>query len=148
MSAKYDDDYPSCERTDVVLRVYPGIHDPDWVTSILDIEPTSVNRSGEQRTNSIGRILTIQKNGWFLSSEGKVASKDTRRHLDWLLDRLSGARVGVSKLLADDGVAIDVICVWWSVSGHGGPTLSPSQMSRLASLGLDLGFDIYFFGDD
>ena len=148
MITEYNDDYPSCKRTDVLLRVYPGERSPDWVTSLLGVEPSAVNRKGEQRTNSIGRTRTIPKNAWFLSSEGKVNSRDARRHLDWLLEQLEGAEAGLSQLIVENGVSVDISCVWWSAAGHGGPTLSPSQMSRLGKLGIELGFDIYFFGDD
>jgi len=130
------------------LRIYPGDRDPEWVTSTLGVRPTSTNRKGEQYTNSIGRVRTTPKNAWFLSSEGKVASKDARRHLDWLLDSLSAAEEHVRKLADDESVSMDVVCVWWSAAGHGGPVLSSSQMSRLVDLKLELGFDVYFFGDD
>ncbi len=145
MSIDYDDEYPSCERTDVVLRIYPGERDPGWITRTLGIEPSSVNRQGEQSINSLGLVRTSQINSWFLSSAGQLASKDSRRHLDWLLDALTGSEVRIRELVMDATVRIDVICVWWSAAGHGGPVLSPAQMSRLADLGLQLGFDLYFF---
>ena len=145
---EYDDAYPTCDRTDVALRIYPGDRDPDWVTAALGVQPTSVNRKGEQRTSSIGRVRTIPKNAWFLSSQGNVVSRDARRHLDWLLDSLAPAADRVRALTEDETVSIDVMCVWWSAAGHGGPLLSPEQMSRLAEMNLDLGFDIYFLPDD
>lgn len=43
----------------------------------------------------------------------------------------------------DSGAEVDVFCYWSSRCGHGGPTLSPTQMKGLAELGLDLGLDIY-----
>jgi hypothetical protein len=144
---EYDDQYPTCDRTDVELRIYPGDRDPDWVTAVLGIRATSVNRKGERHTSAIGRVRTTPKNGWFLSSAGKVASKDARRHLDWLLDALEPAQEQLRSLVEDDGIRVSVICVWWSASGHGGPILSPAQMSRLADLDLELGFDIYFLPD-
>jgi hypothetical protein len=90
----------------------------------------------------------VKFNGWFLSSEDKVASKDVRRHLDWLLDLIWPARLPLADLQQTSGVKIDVNCVWWSASGHGGPTLWPEQMGRLAELGLECGFDVYFFGEE
>ena len=50
--------------------------------------------------------------------------------------------------LRNDGGKIDIACSWYSVSGHGGPTISPKQSMRLANLGIDLWFDVYFFPDD
>lgn len=145
---RYDDAYSSCERTLAELRIYPGQRDPDWVTDFLGIEPTETNRKGEQHQNSLGIVRTVRISSWFLSSEGKVNSKDARRHLDWLLDALECAPTRVNALVTDETVRIYVICVWWSAAGHGGPTISPSQMARLAQLGLELGFDVYFLADD
>jgi hypothetical protein len=45
------------------------------------------------------------------------------------------------KILASQGVKIDICCLWFSESGHGGPTLSPQQLSKLGELGIDLWFD-------
>jgi hypothetical protein len=41
------------------------------------------------------------------------------------------------------------LCVRWdSKSGEGGPTISPVQMKRLAELGIELWFDVYFDGEE
>jgi hypothetical protein len=41
---------------------------------------------------------------------------------------------------------MDIACLWDSHAGHGGPTLSPDLLRRLADLGIELWFDIYFHG--
>jgi len=46
------------------------------------------------------------------------------------------------------GVRMSVNCVWYSRSGHGGPTLWPEQMRVLADLNLECSFDIYFQDKD
>lgn len=38
---------------------------------------------------------------------------------------------------------MDIACYWVSRSGHGGPTIPPPQMRRLADLNIELGFDFY-----
>lgn len=87
-------------------------------------------------------------NGWFLSSEDYVKSLDVRRHLDWLLMRLTPKREELLSIQHEPGMRMAVICVWHSRSGTGGPVLWPEQMSQLADLNLECGFDIYFFEDD
>ena len=71
-----------------------------------------------------------------------MTSRDCRRHIDWLLDQVSGRDVQLHKLQESE-CKISVSCFWASAIGHGGPTLSPSQMKRLAMLNVDLGFDFY-----
>ena len=41
-----------------------------------------------------------------------------------------------------------VNCIWYSRSGHGGPTLWPEDMADLARLNLECTFDVYFLSDD
>lgn len=134
----YDDAYATCDSTYATLRVYPGAISPEEVTERLGIEATDTMT--ETRT---GEPL----NGWFLSSKTNVASRDVRRHIDWLLDKIDPAALALVSLPASEGVDADVACFWDSAQGHGGPILSPVQMKRLASLDLDIWFDVYLSGD-
>lgn len=145
MSGPYVDDYATCEQTYVTLRLYSLTATPEEISSALGIEPTRVLRMSEVRNPQGRRPVTQKQNGWFLSSEGHVQSRDVRRHLDWLLDQISKADSTLKRLTDTQvgGVRADVACVWFSRSGHGGPTLSPSQMLRLGALGLDCWFDLY-----
>jgi len=77
-----------------------------------------------------------------------VISLDIRRHIDWLLGKISPLAEGLAALQAITGVTMTVQCAWYSRSGHGGPTLWPEQMRALADLNLECGFDIYFLFDD
>ncbi|MEW5959070.1 MAG: DUF4279 domain-containing protein [Chloroflexota bacterium] len=144
----YDDEYATCEFTYAKLRVYPGKLDPMSVTQYLGITPTSTMTEGEHIVNSLGRERIVPQNGWFLSSEGQVSSKDVRRHLDWLLDRLEPISERLKGLQEQPEVKMYIVCIWWSAYGQGGPTLWPEQMKRMAEMNLECGFDIYFFGDE
>lgn len=144
----YNAEYPTCERTVASLRVYSGEIDPRSLSHRLGIEPTSLQRKGERRTNSLGRTRTIARNAWFISSEGKVKSRDLRHHLDWLLGLVEEASAGLLALQKKRGVTMSIDCIWWSASGDGGPTLWPEQMRRMADLNLECSFDVAFFGDE
>jgi hypothetical protein len=119
-----DDDYPTCERTYATLRIFREDLDPDSVTRVLGIEPTRVPVKGQPSTgrSRIARIAEV--GGWFLSTQDQVASRDVRRHLVWLLDKLVGSDQGLKSLQAE-GYRMDVFCYWLSAQGHGGPILSP-----------------------
>lgn len=137
-----DDDYPTCARTYATLRIYPGELDPSEVTSRLGIEPSNWQRRGEvvARANRPPQVASI--NGWFLTSNSRVESRDSRRHVDWLLDQLAPA-TNALRSLQMQGCRMDIACYWVSRSGHGGPTIPPPQMRRLADLNIELGFDFY-----
>lgn len=135
---EYDDRYATCARTCATLRVYCGVDSPESITEKLGIEPSSI-QPAEQRQE--GR--TDRPAAWFLTSEHQVDSRDVRRHVDWLLSRLRGTSAAF-EALRQRGVRADVFCYWLSASGHGGPILSPKQMSALSELELEIGFDVYF----
>lgn len=130
-----DDHDASVDRTCAQLLIYPGQLHPSDVTGLLGIEPTRTVVIGERinpKSDKPGRV-----NGWFLSSEGLVQSKDLRRHLDWLIDTLIPAHSSLSQLQAMDGVRMYVMCPWWSSTGGGGPHFWPNQLRGLADLNLE-----------
>ena len=142
----YDDEYPTCDETHVSLRIYSEETPPASITERLGVEPTSIQHKGQVRNPEGRRPVVLKHHGWFLESENHVTSKDVRRHLDWLLDRMDERAEPLAALM-QEGARADIACFWMSASGHGGPTLSPSQMKRMAALGVDCWFDVYFGGE-
>lgn len=138
------DDYPTCEETYVTLRVYHESADPASVSSALRLEPSKSQRVGESYERR-GVTRRYKLSGWFLCSEGRVESYDTAKHLDWLLQQLQPRQQAFDTLRAQ-GWRIDIACLWDSHAGHGGPTFPPELLRRLADLGVELWFDIYFHG--
>ena len=147
MPTAYDDDYATCSRTYAELRIYHDDLDPERITGLLGIQPSQTQVKGRAYTKPSGREFTPPIGGWFLSTEGLIASKDVRRHVDWILDRLTGKEETLRRLQAE-GNSMDILCFWMSADGHGGPTLSPGIMRRLGELELEIGFDIYGPYDD
>jgi len=108
--------------------------DLEHITTVLQVNPTKSQLECEN---------TAHLNCWFLSSKGHIDSRDIRRHVDWLLETIGNKRQELLDLQAHSGVRMDVFCYWRSTQAHGGPTLSPKQMSVLAALNLNIGFDCY-----
>lgn len=131
----YIDDYASCARTYATFRVYPGAVAPSAVTEALGLQPT--------RTSIQGVKSPLHVNGWFLSSKDVIESRDSRRHIDWLLDQIEPVASAIDALISS-GAKADIFCFWESNSGNGGPELSPAQMSRLCRLNLSVGWDVWF----
>ena len=140
----YDDEYATCVYTHAWLRVMSEDLQPESVTLLLGIQPTRTQVRGDlpQPTSK----HPYQFSGWFLESAGQVQSRDSRRHLDWLLAQLQGKAAAIAKL-KDQGFLVD-LCVRWDSIGHGGPTLTPTQMTQLGELGIELWFDVYLAGED
>lgn len=75
-----------------------------------------------------------------------MESCDAAKHLAWLLERFDRHQHALAQL-REQGWRMDISCYWESKNGHGGPTLSPPLLLRLAALGIELWFDVYFPGD-
>jgi len=138
------DDYPTCSEAYATLRMYSRDQLPEVVTSTLQIEPTHTQKIGD-RYESSNTVRVKKVNGWFLCSESSVSSFDLTNHLSYLLDRLGGKEDDLHSLIKQ-GWRADISCLWDSAYGHGGPTIKPELMARLAKLGVELWFDIYFHG--
>lgn len=136
----YDDNYESCDNTFLTLRVYCDKNNPDEISSLLGIKPTSFQIKGQEIGMTKKREIKI--NGWFLTTEDLIKSKDCRRHLDYMTSQLIPIKTKLKKLI-NDGAKIDISCFWSSKNGQGGPTLSQKQFLELAELEIDLWFDIY-----
>lgn len=132
------DEYATCAATRATLRIYDL--PPDEVTAALGIEPDETQSRGELRHGK-----PIKLDGWFLSTQQHLPSRDVRLHIGWLLDRLQGREQALEALRAK-GARTDISCYWLSASGHGGPTVPPALARRLAELGLECWFDVYFHG--
>lgn len=140
-------DYPTCSETNAELRIYPTNLSISGITQRLEIRPTNAVEEGSTIISSTGRKRRAKRAGWFLTTRDVVTSNDLRDHLDWLIAKLLPARDKLISMQLESDVKMVVNCIWWSASGHGGPTLWPEQMAALAKLNLELSLDIYFAGE-
>ena len=139
----YNDNYETCQKTYAILCIYLEDIKPEEVTERLKIEPTRIQSKGEVVHIQTKLPKAVMPNAWFLSSQGKLLSKDLRRHLDFILDQLV-PKVADLHELQQLGSKMCISCYWLSKCGSSGPTISPEQMRKLVLLNLELWFDIYF----
>ena len=139
----YDDSYPTCVETHSTLRIFSDGLAPDQITEALGIQPTTAFRKGDPHS---GGKLRRNANGWFYSTEKLTESRDSRRHLDIILNALNGKETQIKNLQAR-GCETDITSYWVS-GGQGGPWLMPDQMLRLGALNIDIWWDIYFSSED
>ena len=138
MKNQFIDNYSSCEATHVTLCVYPKEGGPESVSKSLGLTPTSFQKVGElSKTKSIAQI-----DAWFLSSKGKVSSKDSRRHIDWILKKLEGKKRNI-RGLSKKGARVELSCYWLSKTGNGGPSHFPDQLIKIGGLGIEFYYDFY-----
>jgi hypothetical protein len=126
-------------RTYATLRLFGKTIEPDVVKGRLGIAPTFSYRPGERR----GRKGPWPYGYWELCSQPFIASKDLSDHIGWLLAQVEPVK-DVFCEIARESDRADIFCFWESSVGHGGPTFSAALLGRVATLGLELGIDIYF----
>ena len=126
MNNTYNDEYSTCAETYATLRIFSRSSD---VSEKLNLEPTRTSKKEDL-------------NGYFYSTKNIVESKDVRRHIDYLIEKLN-AKVEILNEIQSEESQIDIMCYWLSESGHGGPTLSPKQLTELGKLNIEIWFDVY-----
>lgn len=137
--AGHDPSYPTCKECYATLRVYHDTLSSRAITALLGLLPDET-RDGYEGVRTRSAPLTY----WGLTSREKVDSKDLRDHLDFFAKTLEPAKGPLKGLIAV-GATVDLFCFWASASGHGGPTVDPSNMLALGRLGIPLAFDLYYF---
>src|SRR5215469_17720932 len=111
----YDDLYPTCWKTDSTLRIFSDDISPDQITEALGIQPTKAFRKDEPFSKG---KLKRKTNGWFYSTRKLTESRDTRRHLDMILNALDGKENQIKGLQAK-GCKMQISSYWVSI-GQGG----------------------------
>lgn len=127
-----------CTRTYSTLRIFSDEVDPEKISKTLGLEPTYSFRTGD--AYSVCK-LTRKYNGWLLSTESSLDSKDTEDHIGFILAKLDGNADAVAGLQAA-GCELDIFSFWTS-NGQGGPSLTAEQMLILGNLGIPVSWEVY-----
>lgn len=128
----------SCLETYATLRIFSQSMDPERISSALGLLPTSalpIDSNSKYRNRREWNI-------WSWSTQCIVESGENLDHLRAILDRLDGKADQLAHLRTQ-GCQTDIFCYWVS-SGQGGPFLDATTVGALATLGLDIAWDMYF----
>lgn len=147
MTREYIHDYATCGKTYATLCIYHHDLDPDAVSRLLELRPTRSQRRGDVRNLKAPNPVPLPIGAWLLCTEDVSQSRDVRFHIDLLLGMLVEKDDAIRQLTAQ-GCQLRISCYWRSFSGHGGPMMWPETMGRLAELGIEVSFDVYFCGED
>jgi hypothetical protein len=153
ISKDYDDNYSGCLRTYATLRIYPGDIHPDEVTQRLGITPSKFwvrdetlvavpEQTAEQKPAQKASPGAKAVHGWFLTTHGRLDSRDTRRHVDFLLAPLLEVSAAIDSL-QKQGATMDIICFWHAAPQQGGPALAPRQLRMLADLNIAIAWNVF-----
>lgn len=135
----FDDEYPTCKETYATLRVFSQTLMAADITDVLGLLPSESFSKGEAYGN---QQLVRRETGWLLTSRESVNSRDTKRHVAWVVEKLmfKGESMQALKKLEAE---VDVSCYYLSI-GQGGPSISAELMLELGKLEIDVWWDVYF----
>src|SRR5262245_49619152 len=104
---------------------------PDEVTNIVGLMPTSFHRKGEKYWRK-GRLMgPPSRSVWALETEGENVEETARRLLLQLEGKLDPWKLAAEKTKAQASVSI-----WWEPNGgQGGFTVSSDLLQRLIEFG-------------
>lgn len=137
------------QETYATLRIYHADLDPALVSDLFELVPTKAWKMGDKvivenggKDSRTPSEIEAQTGGWLLSSKHSVQSKNAMKHIEWMIDQLSGHGNSILKL-QQAGFTLDLVIAWFSDSWNTCPALTPDLMLQVANLRLPLWFDVY-----
>lgn len=124
------------------LRIYGEDLIPEEVSATLGCRPTNSWRKGDPLPSG-PRVR--RQSAWFLDAPEKKKG-EIDEQIQWLLSRLTPDVRVWKKLNAK--FKIDLNAVIYMVNWNRGFEISPASMAAISRLGLKVGFDIYYYGDE
>jgi Domain of unknown function (DUF4279) len=127
-----------CTQTFAGLCIYSPTLGPGEISERMGFRGTD----GFERDASSRFRPNREHNFWLWSTQSLVDSTDHLDHLSAIFSQLAG-KESVLDQLRSDGCTITISC-YWDSDGDGGPYLTVEAIQRLAQLGVDIWWDIYF----
>ena len=125
----------------VTVRIASDLLDPSEIGRALQLRPTFEKRKGEF-VDAIADGSRYATNLWGLTYT-KDDSVPFEEQLEGLLDQLDQRSSAVRALLASPGVDAELFLGLGYSGPHGGMSLSPPLVRRIANLGFSIQLDLY-----
>jgi hypothetical protein len=136
-----------CRATYAVFQLHGNDVDPNALTRVLGISP-SYGCTKAAVSPFEGFPASDPTGVWAVSSEGKLFSTNLERHLLFLMDVLEPVRAKILQTVEAHRATARFFCPWWTVSGQGGPVLSPQILARISDLQASLRIDYHGLPDE
>jgi hypothetical protein len=130
------------DKFSVTLAIYHPDLDPDKVSSRLGVTPTTAHRLGESRRPGSPPLPT---GGWFLRREALPPTEPSTAIIELFAALPSDSRFW-GALRSDYKVQVRVAV--HTDGWNRGFSLSPNAIACIAATGVELDFDLYFYGSE
>ena len=135
---------PTPTRITVALRIMSDDLDPDEITRLLGVEPTSIAGKGDVCRTRAGREILTKTSIWSVRADDAKPG-DLDDCIVALLDRISSEPAVWREL--SQRFRCDVFCGLFVHEGNAGVGLRPETLTMLGVRGLRLDLDIYACAD-
>jgi len=129
------------DRSKVTLRIFGDNLSPDEITKSLGVSPSRSEKKGDVTIGKSSNTQRIAKTGRWSLETNLPDEIDVEIKINNLLDSVTNDSLVWSELSAK--YKIDIFCGLFMEAENRGFSLSVSTLRRLASLGIEVGFDIY-----
>ena len=130
------------DETRVSLAIYGDDLDPEAVSGILGCAPTRCHRKGDRHRQD---SPPFSMGAWILTVEGK-APHGPSELIDKLLERFPSDPAFWQPLIEQYRVSVRVGI--HTAGWNRGFDITAAAVAALARTGSELGFDLYFYGDE
>ncbi|NQY42023.1 MAG: DUF4279 domain-containing protein [Legionellales bacterium] len=129
------------KETCATIRIYSSSKTANDISTLLSIVPSEYTNKGDLRQGRFKSEKTI-----FLYDSSLSKESNLENHINHLLNILEEKK---NKLLemSSDGDEIDIFCFFSTENGQGGFCLNTKMLQRLATLPVDISFDLYLSDD-
>ncbi len=118
--------------------------DPDEVTILLGIEPSTKHKVGE--IHGKNQEMVWKTGLWLLDSTGQVQSSDIEKHIIWVLDQLEPMKPQLASIMTNPDVHIELRIIFSLFRQSWESKINVRTMERLAELKIPLGISTWYLG--
>jgi len=127
------------------LRITGKDLDPEEISGLLGLTPTTSHRRGDPHIGKKGRYADYPEGFWALESPVRE-NKPLKEHLRYLKNQLTGKEQTLADLRSR-GYTAEVFIGVFEIGDGDEVGLSRSELNDLAALQVDICFDLYTFND-
>ena len=129
------------DRSKVTLRIIGDNLSPDEITKLLGVSPTKSEKKGDVTIGKVSKTQRVAKTGRWSIESNLPDEIDVEIKINNLLDIVSNDNHVWSEI--NNKYKTDIFCGLFMEAENRGFSLSVKTLNRLASLGIEVGFDIY-----
>lgn len=135
----------------VTLRITGAKIDPEYISQVLKVQPSSARRTGDVRRLNSGKEITQRCGMWALSTRDSLDSTVLDDHIQFIAQTLGDAIVAVVGLQDVERAWLDICVVESDIGQNNGAVvvgLAEKSIGLLGKLGVPIEVTFYGSTDD